>query len=139
MTNNKPRVAIVENDFAILKAVERLLHAYGYEPEIFESAELFLQRENKKAIDCLVLDINLDGISGIELQKKLVVQGCAPPIIFITGRGDELTIAQAIDMGCIAFLHKPFESRALQSALKTALRLTELSPIENQSKKIDAI
>jgi FixJ family two-component response regulator len=126
MHNTKPVVAIVENDFAILKAVERLLHAYGYDPEIFESAESFLRRANTKEVDCLVLDINLDGISGIELQKKLVTQGSAPPIIFITGRGDEPTIAQAIDMGCIAFLHKPFESRALQSALKLALQLNPL-------------
>ncbi|MGZ3158713.1 MAG: response regulator transcription factor [Burkholderiaceae bacterium] len=133
MTNKKPRVAIVENDFGILKAVERLLHAYGYESEIFESAELFLQRSNEKAVDCLVLDINLDGMSGIELQKKLVGQGFAPPIIFITGRGDEPTIAQAIDMGCVAFLHKPFESRSLQSALHIALQLNGQPPTDNRT------
>jgi FixJ family two-component response regulator len=139
MTNHKPRVAVVENDFGILKAVERLLQAYGYESEIFESAELFLQRKNTQTIDCIVLDINLDGMSGIELQKKLVAQGSAPPIIFITGRGDEPTIAQAIDKGCIAFLHKPFESRALQSALNAALHSTALAPMEHQPKKITTL
>lgn len=121
MTNTVPLVAVVENDLSILKAVERLLIAYGYEAETYSSAELFMRRNSKKTVSCLVLDINLDGISGIELQRILVARGAAPPIIFITGRGDESTIVQAIEQGCIAFLHKPFESHTLRAALNAAL------------------
>lgn len=121
MKNKKQVVAIVDNDAGLLKAVERLVLAYGFEPETFTSAELYLQRSATKEVDCLVLDINLDGISGLELQKILIANGSAPPIIFITGQGEGSTVKKAIDQGCIAFLHKPFESQQLRSALTVAL------------------
>lgn len=124
MTNNQPVVAVVENDFGILKALQRLLSAYGHEAEMYASAELFLERDQTSKVDCLILDMNLDGMSGLDLQKKLVLQGVAPPIIFITGRGDEITMKQAMEMGCLAFLHKPFESSTLQAAIVKALKLS---------------
>ncbi|MES2935189.1 MAG: response regulator [Pseudomonadota bacterium] len=121
--NTKPIVVLVENDSQLLKATERLLVAYGYEAETHASAESFLLRNAEKPVDCLVLDINLDGISGIELQKKLLKLGSAPPIIFITGQSDSATLCSAIDQGCIAFLNKPFEGHFLHTAIQTALGL----------------
>jgi len=122
MHNEKLTIAVVEDDSPLRQAIARLLDVHGYATETFSCAEDYLLRESGVAVDCLLLDIKLQGMSGIELHKELLVQGKAPPVIFITGKDDESVIAQAIDLGCIAFLHKPFESRSLQSALNTALR-----------------
>ncbi|CAN5486670.1 response regulator [soil metagenome] len=121
MFNIKPRVAVVENDPGILKALERLLIAYGYHAETYSAAELFLQRDAEVHLDCLLLDIMLDGMTGLDLQRILHDTGNAPPIIFITGQSDSSTIRQAREMGCVAFLAKPFEARALWEALNQAL------------------
>lgn len=120
MTKAKPIVAVIENDSALLKALERLLRAHGYPSELYTSAEEFLEHHPKREIACMILDIDLDGISGLELQSKLVKKGQAPPIIFITGQSDEGCMKQAQEMGCIAYLKKPFESRSLIKALNNA-------------------
>jgi FixJ family two-component response regulator len=121
MTKQNLIVAVVENDAALLQALERLLRVSGYTPELYSSAEAFLDRYSDKEVRCLVLDINLDGISGIELQRTLAMAGNAPPIIFITGHDDDHDRRQALKMGCIAFLEKPFESRALLQAITNAM------------------
>jgi len=120
MTATNYTVVVVENDPAILKAVGRLLRAYQYECELYESAESFLERQSKADIGCLLLDINLGGMSGIELQRKLVAAHKAPPIIFLTSQSDEATLVQAINDGCVAYLYKPFEAQALLQALEAA-------------------
>lgn len=121
MTKAKPIVAVVENDSALLKALERLLRAHGYPSELYASAEEFMEHSLKQEIGCMILDINLGGISGLELQKELVRKGQAPPIIFITGQSDESCRKQAEEMGCIAYLKKPFESHSLIKALNNAI------------------
>jgi FixJ family two-component response regulator len=117
----KTNVVVVENDSAMLKAVGRLLASSGYDTELYSSAEQFLARDCKAKMDCLVLDIDLDGMTGLELQKQLVANGFTVPIIFITGHGDEPTIANAIDQGCVAYLHKPFDSDSIFSALEAGI------------------
>ncbi len=114
-------VAVVENDAAMLKALERLLRASGFAAELFSSAEQFLARPGDGKIACLLLDIDLGGISGIELQQRLVEQGDAPPIIFITSQVDGSYEARAHAMGCLAFLRKPFASPQLLGALNAAV------------------
>lgn len=125
MTFGKPIVAVVENDPSMVKALRRLLYAYGYKSEVFTSAEMYLQRDSAAPLSCLLLDVNLDGLSGIDLQRALVAMKMAPPIIFISGQGNEETIRTAVDMGCVAFLHKPFESNVLSAAIKQALSIGE--------------
>lgn len=120
MAQGRPKVAVVENDTALLKAVGRLLFASGYDVDLFSSAEAYLSRFEQSAAEYLVLDIDLDGMSGLDLQKCLVGAGKAPPIVFITGQDDLPSIGRAIGKGCVAYLHKPFESQALLNALKTA-------------------
>lgn len=120
MNGNKRTVAIVDNDVSLLKAVERLVNAFGYQAETHTSAEAYLLRTGP-SVDCLMLDINLDGISGLELQKRLLERGGAPPMIIISGRGDVDTVAQAADVACVAYLHKPFASHILQYALSHAM------------------
>ncbi|HZV67620.1 MAG TPA: response regulator [Telluria sp.] len=117
MIKAKPVVAIVENDGAMLKALERLLRASGYASELFASAELYLERSAQPAVGCLILDIDLGGISGIELQQRLVSAGAAPPIIFVTSQVDTDYRAKALALGCLAYLRKPFASHELLQAL----------------------
>jgi FixJ family two-component response regulator len=118
--NRKLRIAVVENDSALLKALGRLLCASGYEPILFISAEAYLECPEKDPADCLLLDIELGDMSGLELQQKLCEDGIQPPIIFITGQSDIPSIGQAIGNGCIAYLHKPFNVCSLLDALRTA-------------------
>ncbi|MBA5607796.1 response regulator [Duganella sp. FT3S] len=125
MTSAQTVVAIVENDAALLKALERLLRACGYGSRLYASAEQYLARPQGEAAACLVLDIDLGGISGIELQQRLVEQGTAPPIIFITSQADAASQRRAQALGCLAFLHKPFTSSDLLGALQAVARLPQ--------------
>ncbi|MBA5688635.1 response regulator transcription factor [Rugamonas apoptosis] len=128
MTGAQTVVAIVENDAALLKALERLLRASGYGSRLYASAEQYLDRNQVDAVACLILDIDLGGISGIELQQRLVAQGVAPPIIFITSQIDAASQERAQALGCLAYLRKPFTSSDLLGALQTVDRLYQRPP-----------
>ncbi len=120
MLSPKPIVAIIENDLSLLKALARLVSAFGYHVETFSSAELYLQRSISHPISCILLDINLDGMSGLELQKQLRSSSGTStmlPIVFISGRDDVATISEAVDHGCLAYLHKPINSSTLRMTL----------------------
>ena len=125
MTIGKSVVAIVENDAAMLKALERLLRASGYASALYASAELYLAREPMDGVACMILDIDLGGISGIELQQRLVEQGAAPPIIFVTSQIDSAFQQRAQALGCLAYLRKPFASQDLLHALRTVAPLRQ--------------
>lgn len=114
----QPTVAIVENDDNLRKALKRLLRAHGYQVETYSCAEDFLLRDATIQVDCLVSDIHLDGMSGLDLHRVLRQRGAPPPVAFITGRADKATLAAAVDQGCMAFLHKPIESQVLTRAIQ---------------------
>jgi FixJ family two-component response regulator len=118
MTHAAPVVAIVENDGPMLKALERLLRASGYAAEMYASAEAFLARSSTPRVCCLILDIDLGGLSGIELQQNLVERGRAPPIIFVTSQAEGHYRERAFALGCLAYLRKPFASQELLEALR---------------------
>jgi FixJ family two-component response regulator len=128
MKNGNPVVAIVENDAAMLKALERLLRASGYASELFPSAELYLARAAGAAVGCMILDIDLGGISGIELQQRLVERGNPPPIIFVTSQIDSVLQERAKALGCLAYLRKPFASHELLQALRAVQQLQAAPP-----------
>src|SRR5262245_46493118 len=113
-------VVLVDDDKSMLKSLERLLNASGFDTELFPSAEAYLARADAREAACLVLDIHLGGMSGIELRRRLAASGSAVPVIFMTAFDDENTHDAAIAAGCIACLHKPFPARALIGAIKTA-------------------
>ena len=113
-------VAIIDDDVDILKAICRLLKAHGFRLESFASAEAFLARDGAHELACLVLDIHLGGISGIELQRRLKASGCRLPIIFITAIEDDATRREAMAAGCVAYLRKPFAARLLIDAIDNA-------------------
>jgi FixJ family two-component response regulator len=114
-------IAVVDDDLGMLKAVERLLRAHGFLVMGSTSAEAFLASDASKKADCLVLDIQLDHTSGLELHRRLARSGRAVPVIFITAFEDERTRDEAIEAGCVDYLRKPFPSRLLLAAIQRAL------------------
>jgi FixJ family two-component response regulator len=114
-------IAVIDDDPEILEALDLMLLSCGYRPELFASAEEFLNVAATSDAACLVVDIQLGGISGVELGRQLFAKGFTFPIIFITGSRDELHRRQAIDLGCVAFLLKPFPSDRLIEAITSAI------------------
>lgn len=120
MTEPSQTVFIVDDDPSVLKALERLLRQSEWDVHTFESAESFLARPHRSGPACLVLDVNLPGIDGLELQRRQSNSAHALPIVFLTGRGDIPMSVQAIKAGAIDFLTKPVETATLIRAIRTA-------------------
>lgn len=114
-------VAVVEDDPSMRRSVQRLLNAQGFLTEGYPSAEAFLGRDPANKIDCLVLDVDLGGMSGIALQRQLRDSGSRIPVIFITALEDNALEAEAVQAGCVAYLHKPFPAGSLINAINSAL------------------
>lgn len=121
MRTDSPRIALVENDPPSSRAFQRLLRAHGYAVEAFYSAESYLARTSTARVDCLLLDVNLDGMSGLELQRQLGLSSSPVPIVFMTGRREANVEQHAREQGCAAFLYKPFDGRVMANAIETAL------------------
>ena len=113
-------IAIVDDDARMRLATENLLDASGFAVELFASAEDFLDRGAKSHFDCLLLDIDLGGMSGIELRRQLTDSGSKLPVIFMTGLDDKTMYRQALMAGCVACLRKPFTVRQLIDAIEKA-------------------
>nr|WP_222858062.1 response regulator [Rhizobium cauense] len=116
--NKRRIVAVIDDDESVRRSVSRLLNAYGFAAVEYASAEAFFDRDPDVAIECLVSDIDLEGMSGIELQRKLNNSGLKLPTIFITALEDERLREVAERKGCIAYLQKPFAGAALIAAIK---------------------
>jgi FixJ family two-component response regulator len=113
-------VAIVEDDPSVRKSLKRLLNAYGFTTEGYASAEAFLDAGAAGRTDCLVLDINLSGMSGIELRQQLTASGSALPVIFITAVDCDELEKEAIRAGCLAYLRKPISAELLTEVITKA-------------------
>ena len=116
-----PTVFLVDDDPSVLKALARVLREESFSIETFESAEAFLARPQQKTQGCLVLDVTMPGLDGLELQQRLAAAGEALPIVFISGHGDIPTSVRAIKAGATDFLTKPVESKALVAAVRAAI------------------
>jgi FixJ family two-component response regulator len=116
-----PLIAIVDDDASIRDALESLLRAVGWRAEGFTSAEAFLQSGLVHTTACLLLDMRLPGVSGLELQRQLRSSQARLPIIFMTAHGNDAMRAQALQAGAVAFFDKPFNDTALLEAIRTAL------------------
>jgi CheY-like chemotaxis protein len=125
LTKTEATIAIVDDDASILTSTARLLTEHGYRTQTFVSAEEFLDSANTADADCLILDIALGGISGIELRQRLTAAGSRIPVIFISAAGYEATFRQAIEAGCVAYLPKPFSADLLISAINEAMALAD--------------
>jgi FixJ family two-component response regulator len=114
-------IAVVDDDPDMREALADLLSAYGYLTEEFASAEQFLGAVKTSKATCLVVDLQLGGISGVDLVRQLFATGCKLPVIFVTGCQDDTLCKQARDLGCVAFLKKPFQADQLISAVAQAM------------------
>jgi FixJ family two-component response regulator len=121
MSNEKTIVGIVDDDPEIRNEMVRLVSAFGYGAEVFDSAETFLVCASRSKATCLLVNIQLGDISGIELARQLATDGFKFPIIFMTGLNDDVIRRQAADAGGIAFLHKPFPAKMLIDAIERAV------------------
>jgi FixJ family two-component response regulator len=124
MPRETPIVFVVDDDISVRESLELLIREAGWQPEIFESAQEFLSRPPVRVPSCLVLDLTLPGLNGLDLQKQVAVDRADMPIIFITGYGDIPTTVRAMKAGAVEFLTKPFGDDALLSAIHQALELS---------------
>lgn len=122
-----PIVFVVDDDVSVRESLELLIQNEGWQPEIFESAQEFLDRPRALVPSCLVLDISLPGLDGLELQKRIAVERTDMPIIFITGYGDVPRTVQAMKGGAVEFLTKPFNDEVLLTAIRQALERSRLA------------
>jgi FixJ family two-component response regulator len=113
-------ICIVDDDDSIRRALRRLLSAAGYDTRAFESAEDFLESSSCLSEGCLVLDIRLPGMSGLDLQEKLASRGVKLPVIFITAHDNPQWQEKAKKAGAVAYLKKPFSERSLLDAIQVA-------------------
>jgi FixJ family two-component response regulator len=114
-------VCVVDDDDSILRALRRLLGATGFRVETFSSAEQFLKSEHRGRADCLVLDVHLSGLSGLDLQERLATSGVSTPVVIITAHDEEPTRERAERAGAIEYLRKPFDDDSLIDAIHKAI------------------
>jgi len=117
----KSTVFVVDDDASVRKSLSRLLDSLGLRTETFASAEEFLKREQYKGIGCILLDVFMPGLSGIDLQDELAKADDSMPIIFITGHGSIPMSVRAMKQGAVDFLPKPFDENQLLDAVRSAL------------------
>jgi FixJ family two-component response regulator len=121
MSHATPIVFVVDDDVSVRESLELLIRSAGWQPETFASAQEFLSRPRVLAPSCLVLDVTLPDLNGLDLQKRVALDRMDMPIIFITGYGDVPTTVQAMKAGAVEFLTKPFGDDVLLNAIRHAI------------------
>jgi FixJ family two-component response regulator len=127
MSHATPIVFVVDDDISVRESLELLIRNAGWQPETFASAQEFLSRPRILVPSCLVLDVTLPGLNGLDLQKRVAVDRTDMPIIFITGYGDVPITVQAMKAGAVEFLTKPFDDDALLNAIQQALERSRIA------------
>jgi FixJ family two-component response regulator len=120
-------VFVVDDDISVRESLELLIQNEGWQPKTFESAQEFLDYRRALIPSCLVLDLSLPGLNGLELQKRVTVERAEIPIIFITGHGDIPKTVEAMKGGAVEFLTKPFNDEVLLTAIRRALERSRLT------------
>jgi len=120
MSAESPTVFVVDDDHAVRESLRRLLTSVGITVEVFPTAQAFLAGRRADAPGCLVLDVRLPGLSGLDLQRELATTNATLPIIFLTGHGDIPMSVRAMKAGAIEFLTKPFREQDLLDAIRQA-------------------
>ena len=125
MSRGTPIVFVVDDDISIRESLESLIRFAGWQPQIFASAQEFLSRPPVSVPSCLVLDVMLPDLNGLDLQKRLATDRVAMPIIFITGHGDVPMAVRAMKAGAVEFLNKPYSDEMLLSAIQQAIECSD--------------
>ena len=127
MSDVTPIVFVVDDDISVRESLELLIRCQGWQPEIFASAQEFLDYAPVHIPNCLVLDVSLPGLNGLGLQRLVAGERTATPIIFITGYGDVPMTVQAMKAGAVEFLTKPFNDDVLLTAIRAALERSRVA------------
>ena len=127
MPQGSPIVFVVDDDISVRESLELLIQHEGWQPKTFASAQAFLDCPRVVVPSCLVLDVSLPGLDGLELQKRVAAERTDVPIIFITGYGDVPKSVQAMKRGAVEFLTKPFNDEVLLTAIRQALDRSRLT------------
>ena len=144
MTPADATVFVVDDDTSVRTALKRLIQSLGLKVETFDSAQAFLEHGPHDGPACLILDVRMPGMSGIELQQQLTKAGLGMPIIFITGHGNIPMSVQAMKAGAVDFIEKPFEDQKLIDAINLAIKKnkkfrTEHADIKNLQRRVDSL
>lgn len=121
MSNAKPTVFIVDDDVSVRESLDLLVHSLGWNAETFASATEFLASPRSAVASCLLLDVNLPDLNGLDLQEQITTDRAGMPIIFITGHGDIPMTVRAMKAGAAEFLTKPFKEEVLVGAIRNAI------------------
>ena len=139
MTEDKPLIYVVDDDPSMRKALERLLRSAGHDAQTFSSALEFLDFNHPDAPGCLILDIKMPKLSGLELQERLAAKGISFPIVFITGHGTVPASVRAFKAGALDFLQKPFkDSELLDAVCRGIEKHRRLRQEQNEIKELRA-
>lgn len=120
-----PRIAIVDDDDSLRNSLENLIRSLGFRAQGFPSAEAFLSWREARDTACLILDVRMPGMNGLDLQRHLIATNWRVPIVFITSHANDHAQARALEDGAVAFLYKPCREEALVDAIGAALRRAE--------------
>lgn len=120
--SNLPLISVVDDDESVRESLSGLIRSVGFGVMVFASAEEFLGSNRLLDTDCLILDVRMPGLSGIDLQRQLAASHTSIPVIFITAHGDEEARVRALNGGAVDYLLKPFSEEALLKAIDTALK-----------------
>ncbi len=132
MTSGSPVVFVVDDDSAVRDSLRRLITSVGFMVEVFPSAQAFMRARRPEVPGCLVLDVRLPGLSGLDLQRELAATDAALPIIFLTGHGDIPMSVRAMKAGAVEFLTKPFREQDLLDAIRSAIERDRAARQERQ-------
>jgi FixJ family two-component response regulator len=127
MSDVPPIVFVVDDDISVRESLESLIRCEGWRPETFASAQAFLNYPRVLIPSCLILDVSLPGLNGLDLQRLVASERTAMPIIFITGHGDVPMTVQAMKAGAVEFLTKPFNDGVLLTAIRAALERSRVA------------
>jgi FixJ family two-component response regulator len=117
-----PLISIVDDDDSLRNSLNNLIRSVGFGVQGFSSAEAFLNSHQLHDTACLIVDVRMPGISGLDLQRRMVAANSRIPIVFITSHGDDNARTRALEAGAVDFLYKPFREEALLSAIDRALK-----------------
>ena len=120
---NSSLISVVDDDDSVRESLSGLMRSVGFGVTVFASAEEFLNSSHLSDTNCLILDVRMPGMNGLELQRRLAASHRSIPVIFITAHGDEEARVRALNGGAVEYLLKPFSEEALLKAIDTALKL----------------
>lgn len=136
MADTRPTIFVVDDDASVRDAISNLLESVGLRAKVFESTEAFWKAPRPSAPSCLVLDVRLPGVSGLEFQEQLAKANVSIPIIFVTAHGDVPMTSRAMKAGAIEFLMKPFQKEELLAAVRDGLERDRVRRVEDAANSV---